>query len=186
MSLDDRKFGSNSGSPDDGLNLDEFKELINEEPGAVPSFEKEAQFEPEPVHEEKKGRDTSDELDEFKNLIENKTPSDAPEYDFTQLTRRVEIPKEQPDVSEEQNKKADKAIKVERRQRTGCLGGLIFFAFIVGISVLLAVVGWIAATDVLALGKEDLTAVVEINEGDEIKDIAEKLEELYAKWEELA
>ena len=43
--------------------------------------------------------------------------------------------------------------------------------------MLLAVVGWIAATDVLALGKEDLTAVVEINEGDEIKDIAEKLEE---------
>ncbi|EKC59747.1 hypothetical protein LEA_13203, partial [human gut metagenome] len=41
-----------------------------------------------------------------------------------------------------------------RAGRSGCLGGLIYFAFVVSISIILACVGWMAASDVLALNKE--------------------------------
>ena len=46
-----------------------------------------------------------------------------------------------------------------------------------GISALLAGVGWIWANDVLALNKPALTAVVEIDEGDTVGQVADKLEE---------
>ena len=45
-----------------------------------------------------------------------------------------------------------------RAGRSGCLGGLIYFAFVVSISIILACVGWMAASDVLALNKEPVTA----------------------------
>ncbi len=44
---------------------------------------------------------------------------------------------------------------ISKRQdkKTGCLGGLMYFVFIVSVSVILACVGWMAASDVLALNK---------------------------------
>ena len=44
-----------------------------------------------------------------------------------------------------------------RAGRSGCLGGLIYFAFVVSISIILACVGWMAASDVLALNKATVT-----------------------------
>ena len=38
-------------------------------------------------------------------------------------------------------------------KKTGCLGGLMYFIFIVSISVILACLGWMAASDVIALNK---------------------------------
>lgn len=51
-------------------------------------------------------------------------------------------------------------IKKRRDGKTGCLGGLMYFVFIVSISIILACVGWMAASDILALNKEDKTADV--------------------------
>ncbi len=51
-------------------------------------------------------------------------------------------------------------IQKRRDGKTGCLGGLMYFIFIVSISVILACVSWMAASDVLALNKEDKTADV--------------------------
>lgn len=140
-------------------------------------------------------------LSEFRQLAENidpnvpveeyTVPNPADDFDFTKLTRRVPV---QPEMSHSKSKKEkrgsgeimsdasekpkkEKTIEVDRRQKTGCFGGLIFFAFVVGISTLIAVVAWMAAVDVLALGKEDLTAVVEIGEGDDVKTVSEKLKE---------
>ncbi|MBR0162509.1 MAG: endolytic transglycosylase MltG [Oscillospiraceae bacterium] len=44
--------------------------------------------------------------------------------------------------------------------RSGCLGGLMYAVFILCISVVLAVFAWIAASDALALNKEEFTATV--------------------------
>lgn len=51
-------------------------------------------------------------------------------------------------------------IKRNREKRTGCLGGILYFVFILAVSLGIACFAWIAATDVLALGKDD--AVVEV------------------------
>ena len=53
---------------------------------------------------------------------------------------------------------------------SGCLGGLIYFAFVVSISIILACVGWMAASDVLALNKEPVTATVTLDKS-EFKDV---------------
>jgi UPF0755 protein len=46
-------------------------------------------------------------------------------------------------------------ISKRRDKKTGCLGGMMYFIFIVSVSVILACVGWMAASDVLALNKEE-------------------------------
>jgi len=51
-------------------------------------------------------------------------------------------------------------IRQSHEYRSGCLGGLMYFAFVVCISIVLACVAWMAASDMLALNKEDFTAVV--------------------------
>ena len=45
-------------------------------------------------------------------------------------------------------------IRQRRDGRSGCLGGIVFFAFVLSLSIILACVGWMAASDVLALNKE--------------------------------
>ena len=55
-------------------------------------------------------------------------------------------------------------IRQRRDGKTGCLGGLMYFIFVVSVSIILACVGWMAASDVLALNKEDITAEVVIPE----------------------
>ncbi len=52
------------------------------------------------------------------------------------------------------DKKYNSPISKRRDKKTGCLGGLLYFIFIVSVSVILACVGWMAASDVLALNKE--------------------------------
>lgn len=44
--------------------------------------------------------------------------------------------------------------------RTGCLGGLMYAAFILCCSIILACLAWMAASDMLALNKEEFTATV--------------------------
>lgn len=58
----------------------------------------------------------------------------------------------------------------QRAGRSGCLGGLIYFAFVVSVSIILACVGWMAASDVLALNKEPVTATITLDKA-EFQDI---------------
>jgi len=51
-------------------------------------------------------------------------------------------------------KRTASPISKRRDKKTGCLGGLMYFIFIVSVSIILACVGWMAASDVLALNKE--------------------------------
>ena len=48
--------------------------------------------------------------------------------------------------------------------RSGCLGGLMYFVFVVSVSVILACLGWMAASDVLALNKPKTEAVVTLDD----------------------
>ena len=51
-------------------------------------------------------------------------------------------------------------VRQSHEYRSGCLGGLMYFGFIVCISIVLACMAWMAASDMLALNKEELEAVV--------------------------
>ena len=51
---------------------------------------------------------------------------------------------------------------IQRREdtRSGCLGGVLYAVFVLCISIILACLGWMAASDMLALNKEGFTATV--------------------------
>ncbi len=51
---------------------------------------------------------------------------------------------------------------IQRREDTGtgCLGGILYAVFIMCISIILACLGWMAASDMLALNKDGFTATV--------------------------
>lgn len=53
-------------------------------------------------------------------------------------------------------------IRFRRDNRLGCLGGLMYCAFVISLSIVLACVAWMAASDVLALNKEYISVEVTI------------------------
>lgn len=55
-------------------------------------------------------------------------------------------------------------IRRRRDGKTGCLGGIMYFVFVVSLSIILACVGWMAASDVLALNKEYTEGTVTLPE----------------------
>jgi UPF0755 protein len=196
MSKDELDFNN---IPADELNLDEFKQLAGM---TEDDFGKEEEKLP-PVSDEDFLKEFKVFADEYFEPSEDDTPTaKAEDFDPNELNEKLkrlereegkdlpivetEIPKKEEKkekyVVRRSEKKTDgeqptgkKFVKVQRRQKTGCFGAILFFAFIVGISTLLAVLGWMAAKDVLALGKEDVTAIVEVENGDKVADIAEKL-----------
>ncbi|MBP1737509.1 MAG: YceG like protein [Oscillospiraceae bacterium] len=63
----------------------------------------------------------------------------------------------------------------KKRRRIGLAGSLIYIAFVIGLSTLLATVGWIWASDVLALNKDYKTAVIEITEDESLNSVVKDL-----------
>lgn len=55
-------------------------------------------------------------------------------------------------------------IRRRRNYRTGCMGGVLFFLFVLCVSIILVVLGWMAANDVLALTKSEMTAEITLPE----------------------
>lgn len=71
-----------------------------------------------------------------------------------------------PDPGEERESEIEleerdyRPIRRSRTGRLGILGGLMYFVFVVSLSVILACIGWMAACDVLALSKPQTSATV--------------------------
>ena len=55
-------------------------------------------------------------------------------------------------------------VRRERQGRSGCLGGMLYFVFVLSVSIIIACLAWMAATDVLALNKVEKSAVVTLPE----------------------
>ena len=74
--------------------------------------------------------------------------------------KNTSVPDED-DYSEEELTERDfRPVRRSREYRSGCLGGMMYFVFIVCVSVILACVAWMSAADALALNKELYTAEV--------------------------
>lgn len=55
-------------------------------------------------------------------------------------------------------------IRKSRDMRIGCLGGIMYFVFVLSVSIILACLAWMAASDVLALNKVSHAAVVDLSD----------------------
>ncbi len=63
-------------------------------------------------------------------------------------------------TGDEESERDYHPIRQSHEYRSGCLGGVMYFLFIICLSVVLACLGWMAASDVLALNKKDITTTI--------------------------
>ena len=63
-------------------------------------------------------------------------------------------------TGDEESERDYRPIRQSHEYRSGCLGGLMYFLFIICLSVVLACLGWMAASDMLALNKKDFSATI--------------------------
>ncbi|MCL2562818.1 MAG: endolytic transglycosylase MltG [Oscillospiraceae bacterium] len=79
------------------------------------------------------------------------------------------------DYDDEHYEKPERAVRLARRKRTGFLGGVMYAAFILGVSTILAFVGWMLADDVLGLTRDDTPIEIAIPENFTIEEVADIL-----------
>lgn len=80
--------------------------------------------------------------------------------------------------SEDRRERAERPVRRRRRSAGSVMGfALLYVIAVIGVSVLLACVGWIAANDVLALNKEEHEATIVITKEDSFDDVANLLKE---------
>ena len=65
-------------------------------------------------------------------------------------------------TGDEESERDYRPVRQSHESRSGCLGGLMYFVFIACVSIVFACVAWMAASDMLALNKDDFTAVVSL------------------------
>jgi conserved hypothetical protein, YceG family len=81
------------------------------------------------------------------------------------------------DIKNDNNNEGEYSPVSRRRYyRTGCFGGILYFGFIVCLSVLFCALSWMAANDVLSLNKAPVTADIYVGEAKDIKQVATELQ----------
>ena len=65
-------------------------------------------------------------------------------------------------TGDEESERDYRPIRQSHEYRSGCLGGVMYFLFIICLSLVLACLGWMAASDMLALNKKEVTATVSL------------------------
>ncbi|MGI6028817.1 MAG: endolytic transglycosylase MltG [Candidatus Heteroscillospira sp.] len=96
-------------------------------------------------------------------------PESKPEPEAqTRPKPRKESAKPQPEYDEDdeddgfdyENERDYMPIKPRRDGRIGCLGGLMYAVFVISVSIILACMAWMFASDVLALNKPEVSATI--------------------------
>ncbi len=65
-------------------------------------------------------------------------------------------------TGDEESERDFRPVRQSHEYRSGCLGGAMYFVFIMCVSIILACLAWMAASDMLALNKEKFTATVSL------------------------
>lgn len=121
------------------------------------------------IHDEKKKIS-----DEEKPVKENSAAQDGPAEDKKEAYKtgkqkisavdKLFIDEQGDEVpnytGDEESERDFRPVRQSRESKTGCLGGVMYFVFVVCVSVILACVAWMAASDMLALNQGDFTATV--------------------------
>ncbi|NLO48173.1 MAG: endolytic transglycosylase MltG [Clostridiales bacterium] len=112
------------------------------------------------------------------NVIPNDVKSIS---EATKSSRRMQMPETEPGKTETPEGAYEgrdyRLVRRRRNRRLGCMGGFMYFAFIIGISIILASLLWLAASDVLALNKKEISATIEIPDDFEMNEVIDELKE---------
>lgn len=95
------------------------------------------------------------------------SPAPAPKKKLSDLPKAVDELLIDNSGNEKRNYTGDagserdyRPVRQSHESKSGCLGGMMLFVFIACVSVILACVAWMAASDMLALNQKDFTSVV--------------------------
>ena len=69
----------------------------------------------------------------------------------------------------------EKPLRLRRERRTGCVGGILYGAFVISVSLLFATLLWMAAADVLGFGRDDEEVNITIPANFVIEDVTDML-----------
>lgn len=114
----------------------------------------------------------SEKIDEIFQIHENETKTGTRSQSFSKIHMKTGLlnSEEQEwadeEAAEEQEIPQERYHPIQRREETGtgCLGGVLFAVFVLCVSVVLACLAWMAASDMLALNKDSFTATVVLPE----------------------
>lgn len=65
-------------------------------------------------------------------------------------------------TGDEESERDFRPVRQSHEYRSGCLGGIMYFVFIMCVSIIMACLAWMAASDMLALNKDSFTATVSL------------------------
>ncbi len=150
---------------------EKWTEIIPETPENAPSEAEPAPSGPvSPVSEEKF-------VDIISDTFKEKEPEYVERYDSRDRggDRDYYDDDEYYEDDDEYYDDEEPVIRRSRRKKTGCLGGFMYAAFVIGLSLLIASLGWLAATDVLAFGKSEGLVTVTVPENVTVDGIADIL-----------
>lgn len=154
-------------------------------------------FTPEEVkeltHDERTQVFTTEDIKNISEISQRENAETSEDNNMTRLVPKVDVAsgqeagKKQSAVSRHRKQKREdewggRAVRRTRRYKTGCLGGLMYFGFVLCVSVILASLGWLAANDVLSLNKPIVSAEITVDDPGEgrnvdIEKIAQQLHE---------
>ena len=114
----------------------------------------------------------SEKIDEIFQIHENETKTGTRSQSFSKIHMKTGLlnSEEQEwadeEAAEEQEIPQEHYHPIQRREETGtgCLGGVLFAVFVLCVSIVLACLAWMAASDMLALNKDSFTATVVLPE----------------------
>ena len=154
-----------------GMNQEILKEVFSEEELIA--------LEGDETHVFKK-EEMEDLSDKQKEEEENKPRREVP--DRRRTRRAVSRPKAEkpakrsaPPAEPTFTARDYRPIRRKRSYHTGLRGGLMYFGFVICVSVILASVGWLAADDVLSLNKDYVEAEVYVGEKLDMKQVSSEL-----------
>ena len=91
--------------------------------------------------------------------------------------RPASRPERRPRSTDRPRTSQNRPARPGRKKGTSISFALLYVVFVIGISALLACVGWVAANDVLALNKTEKTVTITISAEDSFSDVADMLKE---------
>lgn len=168
------------GDFEDDMYAEEFDEEFAEDPPASePVFEGDTfQIDERYFDTDTDDFDITHMLPDIPDYIPIEEPH-GPEYYETEAEFNIADYEPSADDMDEPHRRADdnRVLRVRRRRRTGCMGGIMYAAFILSISTIVAFLGWMIVDDVLGLTIEEFVAEVTIPEDFTIDDVANELYE---------
>jgi len=117
-----------------------------------------------------------DGLSDIPLYTDGEEPIDSDAYESDENFEDL-IGTDEDDIDKPSRKDDDRMFRVKRRRRTGCMGGVMYAAFVLSIATIVAFLGWMMADDVLGLTVGEFVAEITIPEDFSIDDVAEQLHE---------